>query len=483
MISSTYLIIDDALIDRYSRADAGVSVTEQSFDVVAEVINSHQHEIVDCACILVDLQDTTSALAVLRSIRQNTDPRIYLRHVVLICDESSLNARESLASHGFDLILHGKDSPTLNSQEPKWVATENWINKIPKIKDGLQDTSLRFKLLRFIVSRQLHLSPIKTIYDKRGFVFPLLAPFVEDDQESIAHILSFLNQQQLLASSFIEKSHSCGSCGSAFLNFKETCPDCRSSNIAKDQLLHHFSCGTIDSQEKFRMTGRLVCPKCDKELRHIGVDYDKPSSINRCNSCSLHFQEPHVETQCFACGRTSEIQDLVLHDIQSYEATSIGRNAAIFGLDALFTQILQIDLQLYSHSEVKNYLKIEKARIQRYQKSNTTLGCLYFTNLEQVYDRLGKKTEQLFKEISAVFKSVFRESDIITARNESVFAVVMTETDQAGCELAMQRLEQAITSLFDESLDFQLQLKTACYNVNDVDDLDNVIDTLISDKD
>ncbi len=454
----------------------------------AKIVKQYETDIRDCACVLVELGSLELAAAILSRIREHTDPRVYLSHVVFIeqneRNKSNEQAKSDLLKHSFDhaLVKDQYLEEKISRLEPEWVATQNWLSTLPNIADGLQDTSLRFKILRFFASRNLTIEPLKTIHNKRGYIFAPLRAFTNNEDLSIDNALEFLENQQLLTASFIEKTHACGNCESVFLNFKETCPDCRSSNIIKEELLHHFHCGHIDNFDAYKRSNQLVCPKCDRDLKHLGVDYDKPSTVHKCITCSLSFQEPHVEAQCFACGRNSDIQDLLLKNVQAFSSTSIGMNAAVFGLDALFTQILQTDLQLYSHQELKHYIKLEQARIERYKKSVSTLGCIYLRNLDQLYNQLGKKTEQLFKELSAVFKSVFRESDMISARNESVFAVVMTETDLNGSHLAMQRLEQAISNLFDDSLDYRIEIKTGFFDISEVHDLELVLERFMSDE-
>ena len=36
----------------------------------------------------------------------------------------------------------------------------------------------------------------------------------------------------------------------------------------------------------------LICPKCHKKLRHIGVDYDRPAVVYTCNDCENSFTSP-----------------------------------------------------------------------------------------------------------------------------------------------------------------------------------------------
>lgn len=428
--------------------------------------------------------EAPDALASLTKIRQHDNPNIYLRPVIYVHDGDNENSE---MKEKFDLSIAKtelNDSRLLELQN-QFANVNQWISTIPNNDNGLSDVSLRFRVLRLLASRNKKCTPRATIHYSGGFEYSFLTPLFSASDGSIEQVLSFLHSQQLLKDEFLRKAHFCPNCDSAFLNFKETCPDCGSDNIEKDELIHHFKCGHTDVVSAFeKENGRhLQCPKCEEELRHIGVDYDKPSTVSTCMSCSHSFQDAAVKADCFSCHRTSDVEDLVLRTVSSYVVTAIGANAARYGLDALFTSILQSDLKLYSVGELKQFLVVEQSRIERYKKSETSLAIIHFANLESLFNNLGRKTEQVFKELSAVFKSVFRESDLITASNESLFAVIMTETSVSSAKLAIDRLEQAITELFEESLDFDLDVRSQLINIMDVENFERSIESFIENMD
>lgn len=415
----------------------------------------------------------------LKALRHNSNPNVYLKPIVAVAS----NSVTTLINEGFDWAFN--DSNSLNNPTSEWQqrchGINRWIGTLPNNDGKLQDSSIHFRALRLLSSRNERIKPLKTITDKYGFYYPILTPLFEKSDGSVSRVLEFLESQQLLTPFFEEKAHSCSSCDSAFLSFKETCPDCHSDNLEKTELIHHFKCGHVASVEDFTQNNKLTCPKCNLELKHIGVDYDKPSAVHRCRQCNLSFQEAKVQAQCYACGSMSTPDDLTLRDINAYEVSAIGNNAARYGLDALFTQILQTDLVLYTNQELKNFIRVEKARIARYKKSTSVISYIYFSNLEQLFGQLGQRTEQLFKELSAVFRSVFRESDLITARNESAFAVLMTETDEKNAIKAMERLEESSKNLFKQSLSFELELHSKIIDIENSNQFEQDFDAFLKD--
>jgi GGDEF domain-containing protein len=436
----------------------------------------------NCFGFVVHYEDDQQADRLLQLIRQNDNPNVYLRAVVLLHSNS---LTPNFIRHRFDHVTTQDDfvDAQLSDLQSKFVKLNTWISKIPNNDNTLSDVSIRFRVLRLMASRNARCIPNATIHDKRGFEYSLLSALFTESDGGVEQVLGFLQSQQLLKDAFVKKAHFCPHCDSAFLNFKETCPDCSSDNLERDELIHHFKCGHTEAISAFIGKNRLQCPKCEDDLRHIGVDYDKPSTISTCQECSRSFQDPEVKADCFACHRTISSDDLILRVMSAYSVSAIGVSAARFGLDALFTSILQTEFKLYSNAEIRQFIVVEKARIERYKKTETSLAVIHFANLEALFSRLGRKTEQVFKEISAVFKSVFRESDLITAKNESLYAVVMTETSVENAKQAIARLDDSIRNLFENSLDFTLHVNTDVTNIKDTDDLDAVIDKFISGED
>lgn len=384
----------------------------------------------------------------LTKIRSHWSPDVYLRPVIGVAQKSVTPEIQSQ----FDEVLTLDElcEYKINNKVQK---INSWIVALPKTAKALSDTNLALKLIRLMASRQLTLRPVSTAENLSGFAYPIVSALFGDDQQGLFKLFDFLSEKQLVSNSFFTKTHNCSTCESAFLNFTEDCPDCGSSNLNRVELVHHYKCGFVDKINNFKTETALVCPKCDETLKHIGVDYDKPSIVYDCQSCSLSFQDPKVTAHCFSCSRESSIDDTIHRTVYTLELTSVGENTATFGMDSLFTSILKTQMSLYSLEEFNAFLRVEKSRIDRYKKSTTSIAVIHLNGLDNVYETLGKRTEQLFNELSVIFKSVFRESDLITALNESVFLVIMTETSVKNAELAISRLNEALDTLLKSNLE------------------------------
>lgn len=412
----------------------------------------------DVACLLIDARHPETARKVLVAIRQRPLPAQYLCPAVWVDAPREANAEFMAAADG---AVAGRDlaAGVASRLAADFDTVHQWVDRLP---DGgrSSDTNVAFKVLRFMASRGAEQVPVQTVRSHIGFSYPGLQGFFRQHDSGLLDTLDFLAEQNLVGGRFVTKNHFCSHCECAFLSFKECCPQCGADDLRLDELVHHFRCAYVGELAQFRQGDALVCPKCERGLKHIGVDYDKPSVVFHCNQCNHGFQDPAVMTTCFQCGRSTEPENQVTRTLQAYKITAIGENAASHGLESLFSSVLESELRLYSYTSFIDFVRVEAARIERYKVSQSSLVLIDLQGLEQLYIRLGRRAQEVFGELSAVFKTVLRRSDVITARNESVFAVVLTETSPEHAERAVERLREGMAGLLENNLARHLKVQT-----------------------
>ncbi len=160
---------------------------------------------------------------------------------------------------------------------------------------------------------------------------------------------------------FVERVHICPQCKSSHLIYAECCPKCNSSNIQEEPMLHHFRCANISPESSYLYDDRLRCPKCRQYLRHIGVDYDRPTDVHTCGECGHTFMHTTMKVKCANCGishKPSKLQplDVIRYKYTAYGIRSIVNNEALIkiGKDlwfgySNFESYLQ-QLRLFSHT-------------------------------------------------------------------------------------------------------------------------------------
>lgn len=424
--------------------------------------------------------DIKAAKKLLTALRQQIVPNLYLRPVVF-CFAHQEN-QSDIDLMGCDGVFYKNENTKtqISALISKFEMVNQWIDKLPDSYKAT-DTDLIFRILRLIVSRNYEINPIMTTQSLNGFVYPLLESISQQSDNSFFHVLDFLEVQHLITGRFISHCYLCCQCHGAFLNFKEVCPECESEDIDSEELIHHFKCAYVGEKSSFQQGDELNCPKCDRKLKHIGVDYDKPSTINHCNQCGASFQEANVMTKCFNCHSQAEPENQLNRTIKAYNSTAIGKNAAIFGLETLFTKIISSKVSFFSETQFKQFLEVEKERIRRYKLSTSSLGFIKFIDIEKIYLQQGAKSEQFFEELSLIFKSILRVSDIITTQNQSLFIMIFTETSEKNSIIAMERLIEGLSVLLNENLGYTAKIPFKIEAINGYTNLNSLLESFISD--
>lgn len=440
-------------------------------------------DLVDCdiasiAFLVIAASDWQSAYLQLQQIRGFTRPAIYLKPILFLGDSTGMPRDIMQAADGW--LTAGKDP--INEQLETWAARLEIINAridsmIELSSDG--DSKIAFKVLRFIQSRSDEFKPLPTARMTSGYIYPKLQPFFVKDDIGVIETLDYLESRKLIAGTFVSRCHSCTHCGCAFLNFFETCPDCGASDLYNEELLHHFKCAYVGELTDYRQGTSLICPKCDTPLKHIGVDYDKASVIYHCRSCSKIFQDPTIMTACYDCWRETAPEDQLIRDIKSFSITSLGDNAARFGMESLFEAILASRVHITSYEVFREFFRIEKARILRYKLSTSCLAILRIDGIDQIYGKLGKRAQELFVELSEEFRTGLRNSDVFSVKNETLFLTLLTETSEKKSENAMVRLEKRITELLETNLKMGFIVHFTIQPLSAETDLEGCIETFL----
>ncbi|MCX8152875.1 MAG: hypothetical protein N3E52_00390 [Candidatus Bathyarchaeota archaeon] len=119
-------------------------------------------------------------------------------------------------------------------------------------------------------------------------------------------------------------SITCPNCDSQEVYFYLKCPDCDEILLEKGETLEHFNCGHIAFRPNFEREGKLVCPKCRRELRQIGVDYKQVGAWYKCTSGHV---SPNVQLQfsCIKCSYEFDLDSAKLGTQKKYELNEKGK--------------------------------------------------------------------------------------------------------------------------------------------------------------
>ena len=400
--------------------------------------------------IIYDGKNAKSVKKAISIIKQSLDPKIYCKPIILLTDMHS-NEMPDYVSKAVDSIIPVKNL----KQSPKTQTLITSINqKIDSIilENEQKDTNIMLRVLRYAYCKNIKFYPIKNIKNKFGYSYYSISDLFDEEESLPTVILKALDERGLLESTYVDKAHSCPECSSVFINFKEVCPSCLSSNILMEDLIHHYVCANLTPESTYKEnSSELTCPKCMKELKRIGVDFDKPSVMFKCKKCEKEFQDPNVLGECFNCSEKFPSESLNVTEFREYELNTVGKNAAIYGMENLILEMLNSEQNVMDTHTFKKCIGLERLRIQRYKLSNSTLAILKIAEGDKALLRL--KNFDTLKEIAKEMKIMLRTTDVLTSLSDMTFGILMTETGKEGSELALNRLVDNINDLLASNVE------------------------------
>jgi hypothetical protein len=111
----------------------------------------------------------------------------------------------------------------------------------------------------------------------------------------------------------------CSFCKSHSFALRLACAQCTSSNVVQGTIIQHDVCGNVDFDYKYVASeSKMVCGKCNKSLKAIGVDHSKQGDVYRCSECKAVL--PNIDKQylCLKCGETSIENEMDLMKLQTF---------------------------------------------------------------------------------------------------------------------------------------------------------------------
>ena len=413
-------------------------------------------------------------------IRGHPEAEIYLKPVFWRHAEGE----QSLVSVHVDGKWEEGDRSSFGALREKAAAIHGRIGRLQEAGEG-GDGGVELRVLRFMTTRSQKFAPQRTVENSDGFVYPKLTPLLDRESRSgggeLSRILSMLEERRLLTGEFVMRQHACRNCDCAFLNFEEMCPHCGAADLEADDLVHHFRCAFTGALSEYKKEkGKLVCPKCDRYLKQIGVDYDKPSIVYTCQRCHEEFQDPEVQTTCYQCGHTNPPEQQVERQVKKYEVTALGEETAIYGLSDSLLSILKRESRVLDYATFQLIVDSEAARIERYQRSTSSLMMVRVTELKQLRMELGGRSQEVIEEIATAFDNTLRSSDYLSARDESLYLFLLTETNQDGARRAGERLEENIESVLNQNLAHPPELDIAVQPIRPGIDLDELAERFLA---
>jgi hypothetical protein len=408
--------------------------------------------------IIIDARDSEFARFILKKIRTHYNPEFYLKPVFLINYKES---KDPFLNYLHDGLLYSYDQIKEISEVVRQIFFRT-TQLDYQIITSFEAQTMK-KVLNFMFTRDLKtLKPFVDLNSIIGYTYPEISVNFDNAEEAqVLEILEWAEREGLVWPDFHERIYLCNSCSSGFLSYREVCPHCNSSNSKSEDLVHHFPCAYIGpiSDYKNAVDNSLTCPKCSKVLRHIGVDYDKPSIIHHCNSCDNNFQDFYVKAKCISCTQDIEVQYLIPKSINIYKLTKKGRAAATNGFLSSGQEIEDIFGTL-NIATFKIMLHYELERIRENQALKTSIALIHLENIFELYNKVGKKAQKnILEDLVALLRENIKPSDFIAFENSSSLYIGMVNTDAMKAEQELMNISIHIERIMKTNFpDFDIRV-------------------------
>ncbi|MEO1626676.1 MAG: hypothetical protein AAFV25_16085, partial [Bacteroidota bacterium] len=441
----------------------GDAQLDQFYYVDAIIINSIEDEVFE---------------KMLTGIRKHHNPHVYLKPIFAVSHKELSDRYIQCCDDTTDLVQFqriAKQTRAINAKVEKLFQLQRFPSP---------DMEFLYKCLQYVYTRETPLLPVPNRYAKINYFFPFLSRQIQDnDSKRVLQILESAVFQGYLSPDPVDKIHLCNGCGSAHYNIRETCPSCGGIDLKSEDMIHHFQCAYVGPERDFfkdEYSDQMICPKCAKHVRHIGIDYDKPSQIYTCNSCNHHFQEAHFTYHCMDCGEVKEIQHLNEFSISNMSLTSKGTQLVLKGLPRVNAGVNAGEVTneltgLYTYEVFQHLVRQEELRSQRNGRTSVS-GHIQLPS-EKINTLSTHELLNVQEELCKVLKSYVRETDMLSTRSPSDYYFLLTDSDVQRARELKKTIEfnfkQLLEGNFQEmAFDIKVDLQVLGENRADLPDED-----------
>ncbi len=316
----------------------------------------------------------------------------------------------------------------------------------------------RLKILTAIagLAPQRRLEPEISKTARLGYHFPSLSELLGCNPGDEIEILESLADLGCLSRQLFQQIDLCPFCLDSDLRLRRLCPSCRSTLIAKKEILHHFRCGWVGLREEAADGTELICPKCHKYMRHIGVDYERAAQSYYCNVCKKIFNHPLEQFLSLTCGRDIPKDGTMIYPIFAYQLTPVGKdvvNRQSFEGIPVQKGIIETEYNLYTRSYVERRLGELVNRYLRYQVG-FSIALITVDGFSKWLDEKGHVVaSNAIKLLASVLRGETRGVDLPGLYDDHTFIVLLPQTGHKGANVFARRYTERIRQLTTPGLE------------------------------
>jgi hypothetical protein len=265
--------------------------------------------------------------------------------------------------------------------------------------------------------------------------------------------------RDLLRRRHFMRVHACDRCVSNRLLAFEACPDCGSSDLADEAIVHHYRCGCQAPESNFIHGASLVCPKCQRNLKHFGMDYGKPGTISHCRNCGASSPEPDPRFVCLDCSRTIEGHRAIATDWFHYDLTDSSIGALRTGQLPSSVSRSELEPAPATHS-LREFQLLASAALRSARKSGCPFTVVTLTPIvpSDLRGRLGGALVDRSQLASSAFARALSENEFVTLAG-NVLLIGFTETSATDAAALIAQARATVAHATDSQIDFDITVR------------------------
>lgn len=290
------------------------------------------------------------------------------------------------------------------------------------------------------------LAPERSVVSPVGYTYPDASRILGVAAGEEIATLDALEERGILSAEPVTTVPVCPHCRTYSLRVERSCGHCGGTSVRKTTMIHHYRCGNVSPEETYRKDAELICPKCNHTLRHLGVDYERPSNVWLCVDCSSTMDMPEMRYHSLTCDRRVPIDDVVDRQLSAYTLSPDGAHLVSEGsLRAAIERPYSEDslTGLPGAGVIDRALQLERTRAGRY---GTTFSLVHFGigNGDELSARYGDEAvSRIVKTLATIARENLRTIDIVGRSDRFSFQAVLPETDAAGAAVALRKLTES----------------------------------------
>ena len=186
-----------------------IEYLEQRYLFVSPTSKLSIDKSLDYDCIIIDGKNIDFVKMIVKKIRKNNNPMIYLKPIVLLNGNAH---KDPFINNLIDGVIYSFDQIKLIYISISEI--NELINNLDFISSISFESMLISKLLYYMYTRNIKtLEPIPYIFSNTNYCYPILSVnFKYSEENKVFELIKIAEDEGLFKSKFIDLSYSCSNC-------------------------------------------------------------------------------------------------------------------------------------------------------------------------------------------------------------------------------------------------------------------------------